>query len=122
MEIHFLNSLNTSGIDSIYYECPIITKNNDERMVNWYSKPLIDESGKGYWCSLFRPGYYYQEKKAEEKLREQTHAMEASIDGMAIIDEEGIHSYVNASHAHIFGYDNPRELIGKKMGYALQPF
>jgi PAS domain S-box-containing protein len=33
---------------------------------------------------------------------------------MAIIDEEGIHSYVNASHAHIFGYDNPRELIGKK--------
>ncbi|MDI3486109.1 MAG: hypothetical protein PWQ75_1479 [Methanolobus sp.] len=113
MEIHFLNSLNTSGIDSTYYECPIITKNNDERMVNWYSKPLIDESGKVTGV-LFSGQDITIRKKAEEKLREQTHAMEASIDGMAIIDEEGIHSYVNASHAHIFGYDNPRELIGKK--------
>ena len=120
MEIHFLNSLNTSGIDSIYYECPIITKNNDERMVNWYSKPLIDESGKVTGV-LFSGQDITIRKKAEEKLREQTHAMEASIDGMAIIDEEGIHSYVNASHAHIFGYDNPRELIGKKWDMLYNP-
>lgn len=120
MEIHFLNSLNTSGIDSTYYECPIITKNNDERMVNWYSKPLIDESGKVTGV-LFSGQDITIRKKAEEKLREQTHAMEASIDGMAIIDEEGIHSYVNASHAHIFGYDNPRELIGKKWDMLYNP-
>ncbi|MDK2938953.1 MAG: hypothetical protein PWQ51_1117 [Methanolobus sp.] len=120
MEIHFLNSLNTSGIDNTYYECPIITKNNDERMVNWYSKPLIDESGKVTGV-LFSGQDITIRKKAEEKLREQTHAMEASIDGMAIIDEEGIHSYVNASHAHIFGYDNPRELIGKKWDMLYNP-
>jgi PAS domain S-box-containing protein len=120
MEIHFLNSLNTSGIDSTYYECPIITRNNDERMVNWYSKPLLDENGKVTGV-LFSGQDITIRKKAEEKLREQTHAMEASIDGMAIIDEEGIHSYVNASHAHIFGYDNPREIIGKKWDMLYNP-
>ena len=113
MEIHFLNSLNASGVGSTYYECPVITKNNEERMVNWYSKPLINEDSRVTGV-LFSGQDITIRKKAEEKLREQTHAMEASIDGMAIIDEEGIHSYVNAAHARIFGYDDPGELIGKK--------
>lgn len=120
MEIHFLNSLNTSGAGSTYYECPVITKNNEERMVNWYSKPLTDEGGKVTGV-LFSGQDITIRKKAEEKLREQTHAMEASVDGMGILDEEGVYSYVNAAHARIFGYDNPRELIGKKWDMLYKP-
>ncbi|WMW24397.1 PAS domain S-box protein [Methanolobus sediminis] len=120
MEIHFLNSLNASGAGSTYYECPVITKNSEERMVNWYSKPLTDEGGKVIGV-LFSGQDITIRKKAEEKLREQTHAMEASVDGMAILDEKGIYNYVNAAHARIFGYDNPRELIGKKWDLLYNP-
>ncbi|MBP1910480.1 PAS domain S-box protein [Methanolobus bombayensis] len=120
MEIHFLNSLNPAGIGSTYYECPVITKNNELRMVNWYSKPLIDENGKMTGV-LFSGQDITIRKKAEEKLREQTHAMEASIDGMAILSEQGVFTYVNVAYAQIFGYDNPRELIGKKWDMLYNP-
>jgi PAS domain S-box-containing protein len=120
MEIHFLNSVNTSGAGSTYYECPVITKNNEERIVNWYSKPLTDESGKVIGV-LFSGQDITIRKKTEEKLREQTHAMEASVDGMAILDERGVYSYVNAAHARIFGYDNPEEIIGNKWAILYNP-
>ena len=120
VEIHFLNSLNTAGVDSNYYECPVLTKSGEEHMVNWYSKPLTDENGKVTGV-LFSGQDITIRKKAEEKLREQTQAMEASIDGMAILNEQGIHSYVNAAHASIFGYDNSGELIGKKWDILYNP-
>lgn len=120
MEIHFLNSLNTAGVGSNYYECPVLTKSGEEHMVNWYSKPLTDENGRVAGV-LFSGQDITIRKKAEEKLREQTQAMEASIDGMAILSEQGIHSYVNAAHASIFGYDNSRELIGKKWDILYNP-
>lgn len=120
MEIHFLNSMNTGSEVSTYYECPVITKDNDERMVYWYSKPLKDENGRVNGV-LFSGQDITIRKKVEEKLREQTRAMEASIDGMAILNEEGSYSYVNAAHARIFGYDNPRELIGKKWDMLYNP-
>ncbi|TQD26426.1 PAS domain S-box protein [Methanolobus vulcani] len=120
MEIHFLNSVNTSGAGSTYYECPVITKNNEERIVNWYSKPLTDERGKVIGV-LFSGQDITIRKKTEEKLRERTYAMEASVDGMAILDERGVYSYVNAAHARIFGYDNPEEIIGNKWAILYNP-
>lgn len=40
-------------------------------------------------------------------------AMESSIDGMAVLDEEGKYLYVNRAHAELYGYDDPRELLGR---------
>ena len=35
------------------------------------------------------------------------------MDGIALLDENGIYYYMNPSHAIIFGYETPLELIGK---------
>ncbi|MDO9325871.1 MAG: PAS domain S-box protein [Methanoregula sp.] len=52
-------------------------------------------------------------KRAEERLLQQTDAMEAAIDGMALLDKDQNYIYMNRAHAGIYGYDNPQELIGK---------
>ncbi|MBN1550334.1 PAS domain S-box protein, partial [bacterium] len=51
-------------------------------------------------------------RRIQDILTIQLAAMEASIDGMAIVDQEGKFIYLNNSFAHLFGYDNPEELMG----------
>ena len=52
-------------------------------------------------------------RRAEAKLRQQTDAMEAAIDGMALLNEKGVYVYLNKAHAKLYGYENAGELIGK---------
>jgi len=52
-------------------------------------------------------------KEAEERLQQQTDAMEASMDGIAILDENQNYVYANEAHARIYNYDTSEELIGK---------
>ena len=55
------------------------------------------------------------ERKAVELIvREQAAAMEAAIDGMAIIDEDEVYSYVNTAYAQLYRYRDPSELLGKR--------
>ena len=49
---------------------------------------------------------------AEEAINKQLAAMEASMDGMALLDAGGNYVYLNRSHADIYGY-TVDELIGK---------
>jgi len=51
-------------------------------------------------------------KEAEEKLQQQLAAIEASGDGIAILQNDK-YIYLNQAHARIFGYKNVGELIGK---------
>ena len=113
MEKHFTSALDKIECNINYYECPVVTKQNEQLVITWYSKPLTDEAGnvKGVLCSGMD---VTAQKRAAEKLREQTSAMEASIDGMAIMDGKGTFTYVNDAHARIFGYDDPDEVIGQK--------
>ncbi|WP_164997809.1 PAS domain S-box protein [Methanolobus psychrotolerans] len=113
MEMHFFSSLENIECNTGYYECPIVTKNNEQRIVSWYSKSLTDDHNHVTGI-LFSGQDITKRKKAEEKLKEQTRAMEASIDGMAMMDEQGVYTYVNDAHARIFGYESPYELIGKQ--------
>ena len=50
--------------------------------------------------------------RAEALLLRQSAAMESSIDGMAILDEDGSFVYLNEAHARLYGYDAPEELLG----------
>lgn len=54
-----------------------------------------------------------ERKRSEELLRQQSAAMTASMDGVAILDENGAYTYVNNAHAQTFGYDDSKELLGK---------
>ena len=51
-------------------------------------------------------------KQAELMLQRQLTAVEASLDGIAILKNDN-YIYLNEAHAQIFGYDSPAELITK---------
>jgi len=48
-----------------------------------------------------------------EIIRRHSAAIEASMDGIAIIDPDGAYVFVNQAFASINGYDGPEELTGK---------
>ncbi|MEI6842815.1 MAG: PAS domain S-box protein, partial [Methanomicrobiales archaeon] len=51
-------------------------------------------------------------RQAEGLLRQQTDAMEAAMDGMAVLNGDQKYIYVNKAHVRIYGYDTASELIG----------
>jgi diguanylate cyclase (GGDEF)-like protein/PAS domain S-box-containing protein len=59
------------------------------------------------------PSDIAERKCMEEELLKQLAAIEASMDGIAILDKDATYVYVNRSHAEIYGYDDHKELIGK---------
>ena len=46
-------------------------------------------------------------KRIEDVLRRHLAAMEAAMDGMAILGPDSTYDYLNAAHVKIFGYDHP---------------
>ena len=54
-----------------------------------------------------------EQKQSVELLRQRSAAMATSMDGMAILDKDGLYTYMNSAHAHIFGYEDPKDLSGK---------
>lgn len=60
-------------------------------------------------------------KRNVSELRSLAAAIDAALEGIAILDAEGRYIYMNPSHAHLFGYENPRELIGKTWRTVYRP-
>jgi PAS domain S-box-containing protein len=52
-------------------------------------------------------------QSAPETLRQQLTAIESALDGIAILDQNGLYTYMNRAHAQVHGYDDPSELIGQ---------
>ena len=52
-------------------------------------------------------------KQAEQALQKQRVAIEAAIDGVAMVDDAGCFTYLNQTHAEMHGYRQPSELLGK---------
>ncbi len=55
-----------------------------------------------------------ERKEAEALLLRQSTAMEAAVNGIAILDANGVYTYANDTHAKVYGYDDPAELVGRK--------
>jgi rsbT co-antagonist protein RsbR len=49
----------------------------------------------------------------QEQLAQQQIAIEASIDGIAILDQQGVYRFMNTAHATIHGYTTSDDLIGQ---------
>ena len=54
-----------------------------------------------------------ERKRTEELLQHQSAAMQASMDGMAVLNREGEHIALNEAYARVYGYASPEELTGQ---------
>lgn len=54
-----------------------------------------------------------ERKCIEEKISEQLAAIEASMEGISILNSDHVFVYVNRALAELYGYDSPADLIGK---------
>ena len=54
-----------------------------------------------------------ERREAEANLWRQRQAMDATVDGIGLLNEAGEYLYLNRAHATIFGYEDPAELLGK---------
>lgn len=55
----------------------------------------------------------FERRRVEDELRRKSRAIEASMEGIAIIEADETFSFVNPALAHMFGYAGPHELAGK---------
>ena len=70
--------------------------------------------GVSILCYAARLGLsQFRQVKISDSLRRHTQAMNSAVDGMAIIDRAGVHTYVNAAFAKMMGYADPGQIVGK---------
>jgi PAS domain S-box-containing protein len=57
-----------------------------------------------------------QRKQVEEELNLKNFILESSIDGIAIADLSGALTYVNPAFLSMWGYEDPKEVLGRLIG------
>jgi PAS domain S-box-containing protein len=82
------------------------------RLVEIFCVPLRDVEGR-IIAGIESVRDITGRKIAENRLRQQLAAIEASMDGIAILDASGEYLYLNRAHATVYGYPTPDELLGK---------
>ena len=65
-------------------------------------------------CYAMRIGLtQFRRQRDEETVRRQTLAMDSSADGMAILNEKGVHIYANEAFARMIGFESAKNLVGQ---------
>jgi PAS domain S-box-containing protein len=91
-------------------ECKILTKQRNEKWIGLNTK-IITISGKR--AILATATDITEQKKSTKTINKQLTAIKSSMDGIAILNQNGEYEYINNAHASIYGYDSSNELIGK---------
>jgi PAS domain S-box-containing protein len=86
-------------------------KSGTERILEGFGKNLLDNPVVAGFVMNVRD--ITERKRAEDNIKQQTDAMEAAMDGMALLNKDGKYIYLNKAHVKIYGYVNAGELIGK---------
>jgi PAS domain S-box-containing protein len=50
--------------------------------------------------------------KTSETLQRHNRAMDSAVNGIAVVDRSGLHTYANAAFAATLGFEDPRSIIG----------
>jgi two-component system, sensor histidine kinase and response regulator len=92
-------------------EEPINTKTHGRRILHTKKLPIADERG--------RPRYLLgiseditEQKRQHETLVQLQRAVEHGMEGLALLNADGLYTYMNPAHAALYGYE-VEELIGK---------
>ena len=62
-----------------------------------------------------------ERNRVEKELQKNLEAMNASMEGLAILDTDETYIYLNTAHARIYGYHNPDEMLGKSWQILYDP-
>lgn len=101
----------------IKQQCRVIFKNYRKNGSSFWNQLTISpiSNAKGYITHFIAEQVdVTEQKQAEQKLQEQAVAMNACIDGIAIINQTGEFTYLNEAYVKICGYQRPEDLLGKK--------
>jgi len=93
-------------------------KDGEPYHLRWSISPVRNENGEiEHWMSVQRDITDW--KHRERELKRRSEAMDAASDGIAVLDGDGIYTYVNQAHADIYGYESPETFLDEswKMCY-----
>lgn len=100
-----------SGLAKLNIEEQITLASGEQQWLQTNKIPLRDAEGNVIGVmGTFQD--ISDRKVAEKTLKQQLAAIEAAIDGIAIL-QNNKYIYLNQAHLEIFGYDHPDELLGK---------
>jgi PAS domain S-box-containing protein len=104
-----------------YENMPLQTKAGKQWNVEFISNVYRENGHHVIQCNIRD---ITERKSIEERLKQSEQWLrtifEASHEGILVEDNERIH-YVNKSYLHLFGYDDPEELIGQHISIVVSP-
>ncbi|HEY9853702.1 MAG TPA: PAS domain S-box protein [Leptolyngbyaceae cyanobacterium] len=96
----------------VRYEVDVVGAKDRVITIDFSIKPIYDQSGN--LILLIPEGRDISDRKNSEKLlQQQSAAMAAATDGIAILDRQGKFIYLNDAYIKAFGYSNTAQLLGK---------
>ena len=95
-------------------EIPILCKDGNIKLALWNSANIYARDGTTLLATIAQGMDISERKKAEERIRKFSSAVEQSIDGIAMCDLEPKLTYVNDAFARMHGY-SPGEMMGMKV-------
>jgi PAS domain S-box-containing protein len=70
--------------------------------------------GVSILCYAVRLGVMqYRQSKTEDTLQRHNRAMDSAVNGIAIVDARGLHTYANAAFAEMMGHENAESIVGR---------
>ena len=55
----------------------------------------------------------YRQNQTEDTLQRHNRAMDSAVNGIAIVDAKGQHTYANAAFAQMMGHEHPESIVGR---------
>jgi len=110
-DYELLNKMLSEDEDRYQMEKRYITKSGDLVWANLTVTVVRDDNGNPLWTIGIAQDITKQ-KKAQQELERAFKAMDSSIDGIAILNENREYTYLNDAHADIYGYSRPEDLLG----------
>jgi PAS domain S-box-containing protein len=107
--VETLESLMTATLDG---ERDTAELRYEERVYRLHSAPIRDADG-AITAGFFIAQDITERHRREQELQALSTAMRASIDGMAVLDENDEYAFVNQAHADIYGYEDPSAFRGE---------
>ena len=92
-------------------EEPIETKKRGRRILHTKKIPILDQQGHPRYL-LGISEDITEQKRQQETLVQLRRAVDHGMEGIAILNADGLYTYMNSAHAALYGYE-AEELIGK---------